>query len=155
VTAADKNVDAGIARSVMKQSKDRAPPMRDQTNTTAARYSLELEMIERASSHGEEMLRSEFTRALNASYFMTLSAGDMQVGAITRSTPQEGVSRYSVEMLLDERHPSRTDAEIAAIVEREFARAQNASYFLHIAVEDFTVRLVSRERLGEAQLNTA
>jgi hypothetical protein len=128
--------------------------MHDHTDTTA-RYILELNMIERASRAGTGLLRDEFERALNASHFMTLSAGDIQIGAITRSIPQEGVSRYTAEMVLDERHPSRTDAEIAELLERAFASAQNASYFLHMAIEDFTVRLVSRERVAAVQLHPA
>src|SRR5215213_7078518 len=100
-------------------------------NDSTARYTLELDLIERASSTGRELLRSEFARALNAAHFMTLSAGDIQVGAITRSILQEGVSRYTVEMVLDERYPSMTDGEIAERLERGFALAQNGSYFLH------------------------
>jgi hypothetical protein len=127
--------------------------MRDHETTT--RYSLELDIIERASSHGPELLRSEFAAALNASYLMALSGADMHVGAITRSIPQEGISRYVVEMVLDERHPSMTDAEVAELVEREFAVAQNSGHFLRMAVEDFRVRLLARERAGQPELNPA
>ena len=54
---------------------------------TTARYSLELDMIERDRSTGAALLRSEFGLALNASHFMALSAGDIQVGEIERSHP--------------------------------------------------------------------
>ena len=119
---------------------------------TTARYSLELDMIERDRSTGAALLRSEFGLALNASHFMALSAGDIQVGEIERSVPQEGIARYTVELVLDERRPSMSDVEVADVLEREFALAQNASYFLRIAVEDFNVRLVDRERLGRERV---
>jgi hypothetical protein len=48
------------------------------------------------------LLRSEFALALNASYFVALSSGDIRIGEIWRSTLQEGVARYAVELLLAE-----------------------------------------------------
>ena len=122
---------------------------------TTVRYSLELDMIERDDSGGAALLRSEFALALNASYFMALSGEDMHVGAIERSIPQEGISRYRVELVLDERRPALADAQVGELLQREFALAQNASHFLRIAVEDFGVRLVAREPVGQLQLRAA
>lgn len=127
--------------------------MRHDTDT--ARYRLELDLIERDGTRPNqaavELLRREFALALNASYFMALTAGDVHVGAIWRSVPQEGVGRYSVELVLDERTPAMSDEQAAELVQREFARAQNASYFLRIAREDFTARLVAREHVSSAR----
>lgn len=118
----------------------------DQDDTT--RYSLELDMLERhdtlSDRHAVELLRSEFALALNASYLMALSAGDIHVGEISRSVPQEGVARYRVELTFDERAPAMTDEQAGEMVQREFARAQNASHFLRIAREDFDVTLAER-----------
>ena len=116
------------------------------------RYTLELDMLERdailGSRRGAELLRAEFALALNASYLVALSAGDVRVGAIRRSLLPAGVTRYVVELVLDERTPAMTDAQAAELVQREFALAQNASHFLRISREDFGARLVARERAG-------
>ena len=116
------------------------------------RYRLELDMLERdtalANPRSIELLRSEFALALNASYFMQLSSGDIEVGAIWRTVPGEGVARYAVELLLEERRPQMSDDEVARLVQREFQHAQNASHFLRIAREDFGVRLTARERVA-------
>ena len=116
------------------------------------RYRLALDMLERdetlADARATELLRSEFALALNASYLMGLSAGDIHVAAIWRSTPQEGAARYAVELLLEERTPSITDDQVADLVAREFQHAQNASHFLRIAREDFRVTLTARERVA-------
>ena len=121
----------------------------DHDHTT--RYRLELDMLERdaalANPRAIELLRNEFALALNASYFMQLSGGDIEVGAIWRTVPQKGAARYAVELLLDERRPQMSDDEIARLVQREFQHAQNASYFLRLAREDFAVRLTARERV--------
>lgn len=132
--------------------------MRDHDDTT--RYRLELDMIERDAGLGSEravaLLRSEFALAANASYFMALSSGDIEVGSIRRSFPQEGVARYCVELLLGERTPSMTHQQVAGLLRREFARAQNASHFIRIASEDFDVRLAARESVvAHAQLRAA
>ena len=117
-----------------------------------ARYRLELDMLERdatlANPRAIELLRSEFALALNASYLMQLSRGDIEVGAIWRTVPQEGAGRYAVELLLEERRPQMSDGEIARLVRRELQHAQNASHFLRIAREDFAVRLIARERVA-------
>jgi hypothetical protein len=120
--------------------------MRDHDETT--RYAIELDLLERDATRGNaaaiELLRSEFARALNASYLMALSGGDIEVGAIWRSRPQEGVARYAVEIVLEERTPSMSDEQVAELLQREFARAQNASHFIRIASDDFSPRLVAR-----------
>jgi len=121
----------------------------DHDDTT--RYSLELDMLERdgtlSDRHAVELLRSELALALNAAYFVALSA-DIRVGAITRSVPQEGAARYTVEFLLDERRPSMTDGQAAELVARAFALARNASHFLRISGGEISVRLVGREPVG-------
>lgn len=132
--------------------------MQDHDDIT--RYRLELDMLERdatlGSSRAIALLRSEFALALNASHFMALSAADIEVGSIWRSVPQEGVARYAVELVLEERTPSMTDEQAAELLQREFARAQNASHFIRIASDDFGVRLAARERvLTHAQLRAA
>lgn len=120
-----------------------------------ARYRLELDMLERdaglGNHHAIELLRSEFALALNASYLMALSPGDIRIGAIWRIVVQEGVARYAVEVLLDERTPSTSDEQVAELLRREFAHAQNASHFSRIASEDFDVRLAVRERVSTAR----
>jgi hypothetical protein len=122
----------------------------DHDDTT--RYRLELDVLERDATLGNgravELLRSEFALALNASYFVALSAGDIQIGTIWRSLPQAGVARYTVELLLHERRPSMTDEQAAELVARAFSLAQNASHFSRISSEDFGVKLVARERSG-------
>lgn len=123
--------------------------MRDHDDTT--RYRIEMDVLERDATLGNSravaLLRSEFALALNASYFMTLSAGDIEIGAIWRSTPQEGVARYAVEVLLAERTPSASDEQIAELLHREFALAQNASHFIRVSTDDFRVRLTAREHV--------
>ncbi len=53
------------------------------------RYRLELDVLERdgalSNRRAIDLLRSEFALALNASYLMGLSAGDIEVGFISRS----------------------------------------------------------------------
>ena len=118
-------------------------------------YRLELDMLERDGSLGDvravELLRREFALALNASYLTGLSGGDIEVGAISRSVPQEGAARYAVELVLAERDAEMSDDEAAELLRREFQRAQNASHFLRIAREDFAVRLAARERLSRRE----
>ncbi len=121
----------------------------DHDDTT--RYRLELDMLERDGTLGDvraiELLRSEFARALNASCLMELSGGDIELGAVWRSVLQEGGARYAVELLLEERDREMGDEQAAALVQREFQHAQNASHFLRIAREDFSARLVARKRV--------
>jgi hypothetical protein len=123
-------------------------PTMDHPPTT--RYSLELDLLERDGTLGNRravaLLRSELALALNAAYFVALSAGDIRVGAITRMPPREGVARYAVEFLLQERRPSMTDEQVAELVARAFALAHNASHFLRISGGEMSVRLVGRDR---------
>lgn len=124
--------------------------MRDHDDSM--RYTLELEMLERhavlGSRRGAELLRAEFALALNASYLIHLSAGEIEVGAIWRSVLPHGMTRYVVELVLEERRPGMTDEQAAELVQREFALAQNASHFLRVSRDDFGARLVARERAG-------
>jgi hypothetical protein len=124
----------------------------DHDETT--RYRLELDMLERDGTLGNrravELLRSELALALNAAYFVALSAGDIRVGAITRAVSQASTARYAVEFLLDERRPSMTDGQAAELVARAFALAHNASYFRRISGGEISVRLVGREPVGTA-----
>jgi hypothetical protein len=122
----------------------------DHDETT--RYRLELDMLDRDGTLGNrravDLLRSELALALNAAYFVALSAGDIRVGEIRRSVPQEGVARYAVEFLLDERRPAMTDAQAGELVARAFALAHNASHFVRINGGELSVRLVARESVG-------
>jgi len=124
------------------------------------RYRLELDLIERDAVLGNapaiELLRSDFALAINASHLQALSAGDIDVRVLSRSIPQEGVARYVVSLELVERRPRPTDEQAAELLQREFRRAQNAGHFLRIAAEDFSARLVARERaLTHAALRAA
>jgi hypothetical protein len=124
------------------------------------RYRLELDMIERDAALGDErairLLRSEFALAINASHLLALSCDDIDVRVRSRSIPQEGVARYAVALELVERTARMTDEQAAELLNREFQRAQNAGYFRRIAGEDFSVRLVARERvLTPADLRAA
>jgi len=112
------------------------------------RYTLQLEMLERNDDHsGREaiaLLHDELTLALNAGRFIALSANDIEARVLGRSTPQEGVARYIVELDVEERAPLGHDGA-SALVQRAFTSALNASYFLRICKDDLvTVRLVSR-----------
>jgi hypothetical protein len=116
------------------------------------RYRLELDMLERDgmldNRRAADLLRREFALALNASYLSGLSAGDIEVGAISRSVPRAGDACYAVVLELVERAPAMTDDEAAELLRSEFQRAQNASHFWRVCREDFAVRLVARERTG-------
>jgi len=119
------------------------------------RYRLQLDMVERdgALTHRRagELLRSEFALAMNASYFLALSADDIEIGAIWRSVPRRGVARYAVELFLRERNPVMTDEQAAELLAGELARAQNASHFLRIAAGDFDeVTRLTAEAVGIA-----
>jgi hypothetical protein len=116
------------------------------------RYRLKLDVLERddalSNRRAIDLLRSEFALALNASYLRGLSAGDIEVGFISRSTSQEGVARYTVVLELVERTPSMTDEEVGELLQREFQRAQNAAHFWRVCRDDFRVTLVAREHAG-------
>lgn len=113
------------------------------------RYALQLEMLERDGDLGETaasaLLRSELALAQNAGLFDELTPADFAVDAVSRSTPQEGVTRYAVELLLEERHAGLDDDDAAEALRRAFADALNASYFLRVCTDDLIgVTLVSR-----------
>jgi len=113
------------------------------------RYALQLEMLERHDDLGEDaasaLLRAELELAQNAGLFDALTPEDFAVDAISRSTPQEGVTRYAVELLLQERHAGLDDDAAAGLLHRAFADALNASYFLRACTDDLIgVTLLSR-----------
>jgi hypothetical protein len=113
------------------------------------RYTLQLEMLERNDGLSERdaiaLLHDELTLALNAGYFIALSDDDIEARVVGRSTPQEGVTRYTVELDLEERAARLRHDEAGALVQRAFTNALNASYFLRICRDDLVpVRLVSR-----------
>ena len=116
------------------------------------RYRLELDMLERDGTLGNrravDLLRSELALALNAAYFVALSAEDIHVGAIWRSVSQDGAARYAVDFLLAERRPAMTDEQAAELVTRAFALARNASHFLRLTGGDVSVKLVGRESVA-------
>jgi hypothetical protein len=113
------------------------------------RYDLQLELLERHSALTDErafeLLRSEFALAQNAAYFDALTGEDIELGEVTRSTPQEGVTRLAVELLLTERADDLDDERAQALLRRAFTNALNASYFLRICTDDLlTVVLAAR-----------
>jgi hypothetical protein len=114
----------------------------------STRYALQLEMLERnctlRDDEAIDLLRSEFALAQNAGRFDAITAADIEVGAVTRSTPQEGVTRYVVEAFVEERHPELADDAVVALICRALTNALNASFFLRVCEDGLTVRLVSR-----------
>jgi len=113
------------------------------------RYTLQLEVLERNDALSDRealaLLHDELTLALNAGCFMALSRGDIAARVVGRSTPQEGVTRYAVELDLDERASGLEDDGATALVQRAFSNALNASYLMRICTDDLvSVRLVSR-----------
>lgn len=117
-------------------------------NQHAMRYEIEIDVIERRPGLSDRdaiaLLRSEFTRALNASHFIALSADDPEVTVVSRTVPQEGVARYAVELEFVERR-AISEADAIALVHSEFARALNASYFSRVEAADPIVRVVARD----------
>jgi hypothetical protein len=113
------------------------------------RYELELEMLEQTGVIGDEqaiaLLRSEFALAQNAGRFVAVTAGEIEIGAVGRSTPQEGVTRYRVELYVEEREPRVDHQRARALLCRAFTNAINASHFLRICEDALTMRLLSRE----------
>jgi hypothetical protein len=116
------------------------------------RYTLQLEMLERNGALDDEqaidLLHSEFVLALNASRFIALSADDIEVDVISRGTPQEGVTRYGVELYLEERASGLDDEQAMALLRRALQDALNASHFWRVCVDDLTVELIAREAIG-------
>jgi hypothetical protein len=132
---------------------------RDFITMERMRYALQLEMLERHAELDDdaaiEVLRAEFALAQNAGYFDDMTAEDFELGAISRTRPQEGVTRYAVDLLLEERSSQRDDAEVLAVVRRAFTDAMNASYFLKVCTSDhITVTLLARVP-STAQLSPA
>jgi hypothetical protein len=118
------------------------------------RYELQLEMLERNGALGErasmQLLRSEFALAQNAGYFDVLSADDIVLDVLARSTPQEGVTRFTVALELTERRPQFDDDELTAVLERAFITALNASYFMRVCTDgNVTLRLLSRALVAD------
>ena len=93
-------------------------------------------MLERDGVLGDEqaieLLRSEFALAQNAARFDALTGDDIVLGEIARSTPQEGVTRYAVELLADRARRGLDDERASAVLRRAFTDALNASYFLRM-----------------------
>jgi hypothetical protein len=118
------------------------------------RYVLQLEMLERNGALSDEqaidLLHSEFALALNASRFVAVSDDDIEVDAISRSTPQEGVTRYGVELFLHERVSGLDDESAMALLGRALQDALNASYFWRVCVDDLSVKLIARAAVGAA-----
>ncbi len=118
------------------------------TNPSLTRHELQLDVLERDVHLGNRaataLLRSEFALAINASQFSRLSRGEIAVDVRSREIPQDGVSRYLVALVLEERTPQMTHEQVGELVRREFQRALNASYFLRISAADLRATLVSR-----------
>ena len=116
--------------------------------TTATRYEIELDVIERrpglSDRDARALLRSEFRLALNASHFIALSADDPEIDVVSRTRPQEGIARYAVTLEFVPRR-ALSEQDSVALVRSEFQRALNASYFLHAFVEDPAIAIRSRE----------
>jgi hypothetical protein len=113
------------------------------------RYDVQLEMLERHSALADgaaiELLRSEFALAHNAGYFNALATEDVGFDVLSRSTPQEGVTRYAVELRVFERRPELRDEQVATLLRRAFTDALNASYFLRACTDDHvTLELLAR-----------
>jgi len=118
------------------------------------RYDLELEMLEQDGVDDErasELLRSEFALARNAGYFDAVTDGEIELGAVSRSIPQEGVARYSVELLLSERDEGLDDQRAVGRLCRALTNALNASYFLRVCNDALTMRLVARVPVGATE----
>src|ERR1044072_8075231 len=115
------------------------------------RYAVQLEMLEPDGVVGDEqaieLVRSECTLAQNAGRFAAVTSDDIVLGAVSRSTPQEGVTRYDIELILVERDASIDDRRAKALLCQAFTDALNASYFGRICADALTLRLVSRAPL--------
>jgi hypothetical protein len=113
------------------------------------RYVLELEMLERDGARADpeaiDLLRSEFALAQNAGRFDGFAADDIDFDVLSRSAPQEGVTRYDVQLRFEERETACDDEQALARVRRAFTGALNASYFLRMCTDDdIRLELVSR-----------
>jgi hypothetical protein len=122
------------------------------------RYSLQLEMLEQdgvfGDEHAIELLRSEFALAQNAGRFDKLTARDIRLGAMVRETPQEGVTRYVVDLLVEERTVGLDDERAEAVLCDAITGALNASYFLRVCEDALRMQILAREPAA-AQLRYA
>lgn len=73
-----------------------------------------------------------------------LAVGDIEIEVMSRSTPQEGVTRYTIDLRLEERDPGLDDQQASALLRQAFTDALNASHFLRVCAGDMTVELVAR-----------
>lgn len=123
------------------------------------RYSLQLEMLEQDGVLGDEhaiaLLRSEFALAHNAGRFDRVTADDLRLGMVLRDTPQEGVTRYVVELLVPEREEGLDDERAEAVLCQAFTDAFNASYFLRICEDAVTIQLLARAPRGAPSRSAA
>jgi hypothetical protein len=124
------------------------------------RYTLDVEMLERRTTLDDAkaiaLLHSEFVLAVNAGCFVAVSADDIDVSVLTRSTPQEGVTRYAVALSFAERDADLDDEQALAILSRAFTNALNASFFLRVCTDDhLTVRLAARVPAHAAAASSA
>jgi hypothetical protein len=130
-------------------------------NHDLTRYELQLDMLERngalANCAAIDLLSREFALAHNAAHFDHLTADAIAFDVLSRSTLQEGVTRFTVALELRERRPQFSDDEVTALLARAFTNALNASYFLRVCTDDnVSVRLLSRELVDdEAALRRA
>jgi hypothetical protein len=112
------------------------------------RYVVQLEMLERhaalADSEAIALLCSELALAQNAGRFDGFAADDIDFDVLSRSAPQEGVTRYDVQLRLEEREPAGDDEQALVRLRRAFTGALNASYFLRVCTDDIRLELVSR-----------
>ena len=117
------------------------------------RYGLQLEMLERDGALSDhqaiDLLRSELALANNAARFDALSADDIAFEVLSRTSPQEGVARYDVELVLRERAADLDDGAAQALLSRAFQDASNASFFLRICSDEPTPTLFLREHADE------
>jgi hypothetical protein len=112
------------------------------------RYVVQLEMLERhaalADSEAIALLCSELALAQNAGRFDGFAVDDIDFEVLSRSAPQEGVTRYDVQLRLEEREPAGDDEQALVRLRRAFTGALNASYFLRVCTDDIRLELVSR-----------
>jgi hypothetical protein len=112
------------------------------------RYALQLEMLGRdgalSDRQATDLLQAELELANNAARFDALSGDDIAFTVLSRSIPQEGVTRYEVKLVLRERDLGLDDAAALALLRRAFQDASNASYFDRVCADEIAVTLVAR-----------
>ena len=117
------------------------------------RYVVQLEILERNAALSDrqaiELLHAELALANNAARFDSLSGDDIAFEVVSRTSPQEGVARYDVELVLRERDPGLDDAGAQELLRRAFQDACNASFFLRICTDEPKPALVSRAPASE------